>query len=168
MTKKKALAILLLPMVLFLLAWLIRGAENRLSDDNAFFYGGFVQLCFSSWPSKLVFDRHSWWFAIGVASRIVLVFGSFAGIVAIAESMIRQRRLPMKYGELLALRDNTIRDFLLTRLPLPDGQKEAFVQSFDSAVAAADNDLQIQLRSLFGKDADRILRRKHEAEESTL
>jgi hypothetical protein len=62
------------------------GAENKLSDDDASFYGGFIQLCFSSWPSTLRFDRHSWWFAIGASSRIVLVFGSFAGIVLLLES----------------------------------------------------------------------------------
>jgi hypothetical protein len=68
MTRKKALAVLLLPVVLLLLASLIRTIENDLSDDDASFYGGFVQLCFSSWPSKLSLDRHSWWFAVGVSS----------------------------------------------------------------------------------------------------
>src|SRR5690242_1490122 len=112
MSPKKAVAAAILPVVLFLLAFVIREDEQQLGDGRAAFYGGFIQLCFSSWPAKLQFDRHSWWFAIGVSSRIVLIFGSFAGIVAILESMIRQRRLPMKYAEVLALRDNTIRDIL--------------------------------------------------------
>lgn len=168
MRNKKTLAVLLLAVVLLLLAWLIRGLEGRLSDDDASFYGGFVQLCFSSWPSKLVFDRHSWWFAVGVSSRIILVSVSFAGIVVILESMIRQRRLPMKYAEIVALRDNTIRDFLLTKLPITDEQKETLGDYFDKAVKAADGDLTVQLRDLFGKEADRILKRKQEAEGSTL
>ncbi len=155
-------------MVLFLLAWLIRAAENCLSDNDALFYGGFVQLCSTSWPSKLFFDRHSWWFAIGVASRIVLVFGSFAGIVAITESMIRQRRLPMKYADILALRDRTIRDILLVKLQASDEQKQQVGALFDKAVQAANQDVVIQLRDLFGKDADRILERKNAAEQSTL
>jgi hypothetical protein len=168
MRAKKAVAIVLLPVVLFLLALLIRAVEQELADGDATFYGGFVQLCFSSWPSKLSFDRHSWWFAVGVSSRIVLVFGSFAGIVAILESMIRQRRLPMKYAEVLTLRDNTIRDILASQLPIPDEQKREFATWFDNAVEAANKDVELQLRELFGRDSERILKSKTAAEQSTL
>ena len=70
-----------------MLACVVQRVENSISEDDASFYGGFIQLCFSSWPSKLPFDRHSWWFAIGVSSRIALVFGSFAGIVAILDGL---------------------------------------------------------------------------------
>jgi hypothetical protein len=96
------------------------------------------------------------------------VFGSFAGIIAILESMIRQRRLPMKYAEVLALRDHTIRDVLLAKLPISDEQKESFGTFFDKAVQAADQDLTTQLRDLFGNDAERILQRKRETEASIL
>lgn len=165
---RKIVAILLVLVVLAILACVIYGAENSINDASASFYGGFIQLCFSSWPSNLSFDRHSWWFAIGVSSRIVLVFGSFAGIVAILESVLRQRRLPMKYAEVLALRDNTIRDFLNHQLPIPDEAKSKFAELFDKAVKAADDDLKTQLHDLFGKEADRILKRKHETEQATL
>jgi hypothetical protein len=159
MTRKKALAVLLLPVVLLLLASLIRTIENDLSDDDASFYGGFVQLCFSSWPSKLSLDRHSWWFAVGVSSRIVLVFGSFVGIVAILESMIRQKRLPMRYMDLMRLRDNTIRDYFLKEVPVSDEDKKKYFDLFEKAKQQADQDLIVQLRGLFGKEADGIMRR---------
>lgn len=168
MWRKRALAISLVPVILWALASLIRAIEFGLSDSDAAFYGGFIQLCFSSWPTKLPFDRNSWWFAVGVSSRIVLVFGSFAGIVAIVESMIKQRRLPMKYAEVLALRDLTIKDILAAKLPITDEQKQAFGSLFDSVVREANEDVNLQLRDLFGKDVDRILKRKRETEQSTL
>lgn len=57
----------------------------------------------------------------------------------------------MKYAEIVALRDNTIRDFLLAKLPIADEQKETLGDFFDKAVKAADEDLKVQLRDLFGK-----------------
>ena len=164
----KTLAILLILTVLSLLAAAIHRMEASTGNRDADFYGGFVQLCFSSRPSKLSFDRHFWWFAVGVSSRVLLVFGSFAGIVVIAESMISQRKLPMKYADVMALRDNTIRDILLTEMPLGEEEKEQFSLLFDKALQAANEDLTVQLRLLFGKDADLVLKRKHDTEQSPL
>jgi predicted amino acid-binding ACT domain protein len=155
---RKLRAFLILPLAWFLLAALIKLIEGSIADANAKFYGEFFQLCFSSWPAQLTFDRHSWWFAIGTSSRLVLVLGSFAGIIAILESMIRQRKLPMKYVELVALRDNTIRDILLANLAMSDQEKEAFSHDFDEAVMRANEDVKIQIKDIFtGEQARRVL-----------
>ncbi len=74
----------------------------------------------------------------------------------------------MKYADILALRDRTIRDILLVKLQASDEQKQQVGALFDKAVQAANQDVVIQLRDLFGKDADRILERKNAAEQSTL
>jgi hypothetical protein len=74
----------------------------------------------------------------------------------------------MKYGELLALRDQTIRDILLAELQATDQDKEQVGALFDKALQVANRDVEQQLRDLFGKDIDRILKRKYEAEQSTL
>lgn len=74
----------------------------------------------------------------------------------------------MKYADVLVLRDHTIRDILLAKLPITDEQKEQFGSFFDKAVQAADEDLAEQLHDLFGIDADRILKRKQEAEQLSL
>jgi len=162
------MAIALVLLVLFVLALGIWTVERGIGPGDATFYGSFIQPCYSSWPSNLPFDRRSWWFVFGVSSRIVLIFGSFAGVVAILESMIRQRRLPMKYADVLALRDNTIRDILTARLPMSDEQKQVFAGLFDNAVEAANKDVELQLREIFGKDSELILQRKAATEQSTL
>ena len=74
----------------------------------------------------------------------------------------------MKYAEVLALRDNTIRDILTSQLPIPDDQKGQFATWFDNAVEAANKDVELQLRELFGTDSERILKSKAATEQSTL
>jgi hypothetical protein len=90
------------------------------------------------------------------------VFGSFVGIVAILESMIRQKRLPMRYMDLMRLRDNTIRDYFLKEVPVSDEDKKKYFDLFEKAKQQADQDLIVQLRGLFGKEADGIMRRMQE------
>ena len=74
----------------------------------------------------------------------------------------------MKYADVLALRDNTIRDILTARLPMSDEQKQVFAGLFDDAVEAANKDVELQLREIFGKDSELILQRKAATEQSTL
>ena len=76
----------------------------------------------------------------------------------------------MKYADVLALRDNTIRDFLNSHFPasVSDQEKLDFGALFDRAVKVANDDVEVQLRDLFGKDAERILKRKRETEQTNL
>ena len=74
----------------------------------------------------------------------------------------------MKYADVLVLRENTIRDYLQENLPLTDEQKEQFSSLFDKALQVADDDIRTQLSDLFGRDADRIWKRKRETEQATL
>jgi hypothetical protein len=144
------------------LAWLLIALiiyfwENYASDNSAKFYGSFVQLCFSSWPWQLSFDRHSRWFALGVSSRLVLVLGSFGGIVGIFAAMIRERKFIMKYIELIRLRDQAIEDRLLSLLPVPDTEKDQYRRFFEEAVREATQDLRRDLELLVGNDQAEIL-----------
>lgn len=101
--------------------------------------------------------------------RLFLVIGRILGIVGILESMIRQRRLPMKYAELLALREQTIRDKFLREVTATDKQKEEYQQLLVRIAQEADRDLNKQLEDLFGiTEARRILERKRETEGAAL
>jgi hypothetical protein len=154
--------------VWFAIGWLIRTIEIQASDEDFHFYGTFVQLCFNSWPANMPFDRHSWWFSLGVSSRIVLILGSFIGIVGIVEAMIKQRKLPMRYIDVMKLRDNTIRDFFLKELPVSDEEKTNYIRLFDTAVEQANSDVITQLRIVFGPNADQILQKKQATENANL
>jgi hypothetical protein len=143
--------------------------ENQADDATASFWNGFVQLSLSSWPIHLSFNRQSWPFALGVASRLVLIVGSFVGIVTIFEAMIKQRRLPMRYADLLTLREQTIRDKFLSAVPATDQQKVAYQELLVKVAQEADQDLFAQLKDLFGAaEARRILERKQQAESANL
>ena len=135
--------------------------ERCADAKQAAFYETFVQLSSSSWPSQsqAILGRQSLWFAGGVASRLVLVIGPFVGIVGILEALFKRRRLEVRYIELLRLRDQAIKDRLLTLLPIPDESKEQYRQLYEKAVLEATEDLRHDLESLVGTEqADFLMR----------
>lgn len=75
----------------------------------------------------------------------------------------------MKYADVMALRDLTIRDILLTKLGETDEEKRTIGQLFEAAVQAANKDLAQQLRDMFGRDvSDRILERMQQTAQSAV
>jgi hypothetical protein len=83
--------------------------------------------------------------------------------------MIKQRRLPMRYADLLTLREQTIRDKFLSAVPATDQQKVAYQELLVKVAQEADQDLFAQLKDLFGAaEARRILERKQQAESANL
>ena len=65
----------------------------------------------------------------------------------------------MRYIDLLRLRDQAIKDRLLTLLPIPDDSKEQYRQLYEKAILQATEDLRQDLESLVGAErADCLIR----------
>jgi hypothetical protein len=142
-------AILICWLVLAMSIFWLEHSSNRGSETGEIA----IQLFTSSWPARWdqVLGRESVLFSLGVASRLILVIGPLAGIIAVFQKLLSGRSAFMKYLTLLQLRDQTIEDKFLES-ELVGEAKEQFRAALESAVKAANADLPRQLADLFGTE----------------
>jgi hypothetical protein len=127
------------------------------SDGNARFYGSVLQLSSSSWPGQRPFDRHTWWFALGVASRLVLLLSPILGIIVLFERMITIGDLPMTFIDIMEFRNNNIRDLFISKLKVSDDLRDQYSDEFDAAVRETQDRLATDLIDLLGPDRGRMV-----------
>jgi hypothetical protein len=156
-----------------LVAWVLIACSLHFaacfSDANARFYGSFLQLSSSSWPGQRPFDRNSWWFAFGVASRLFLLIAPIVGIVAVFERMIKPEVLPMRFVDIMEFRKNTIRDRFIARLPVGDDVKNQYQADFDNVVRETQARLAQDLAELLGPErGEAVMRRVIETEQTSV
>jgi hypothetical protein len=162
------LTIVLLMLVVIGIVW--HGLEVVSSDTFAQRAHVVTQFITSNWPSgNDSLDRKSWWFIILVLIKFVFAWGPIAGIGAIFAGLIKEKRLHMRYLDLLALRERTIKDRFLATIKASDEEKKEYSDLLEGFAREADEELRVQLSGLFGEDeATRIMARKEQTEHATL
>lgn len=75
----------------------------------------------------------------------------------------------MRYVDLLALRERTIKDKFLTEIKVSAQQKKEFSDLLETLARESDEELRQQLSALFGRDeANRLMALKEQTEYSQL